>query len=389
MPNKILKKLLFDFSLISFYLSLFLANLGLVSRVVLNNSIRFTIFEFVLYCFVLLIFLSLRQNVIKNLLKFKFLLLFLLYLWFNFIFQTVKYDTSSVIIAFLYLIRITVFFLLFPLLLIFFQQKYLVKQQVYSAIKLAFYLQIIFAAVQLIWYPNLRNLQHQGWDPHFYRLFSVYLDTYLANNIFVLFAFFSLYLNWRLLFLIFSISSVATFARAGIVFYSASLLFNKIISAKLKVLLVIAVAATALIFFSLNKQIAGQLLRSDTITSRLTDSYQAFSLFKNNPIFGVGFNFIGNYKSESYYPEVADLKPVYNAKSYFHNVYLTVAAASGIIGLILFLLMLVELFRFYNKPDILTYLYLYSFVDNVMFNVFVLFYLAVFLNLLKLKTNLI
>ncbi|GIW62975.1 MAG: hypothetical protein KatS3mg090_0801 [Patescibacteria group bacterium] len=371
-----------------FYLLCFViltANFGLLTRLSFTKEIRFTIFEVLVYIFVLIALLKIKKDFVIQISKFKFLNFFLVYSWINFAFNSTRYNQSSIIIGVFYLIRITVFLLLFPILYTLIKNKYLPSNPLIKIIKLSAVLQVIIAIAQILWYPNLRNLQYLGWDPHYFRVFSVYLDTYLTNNIFVLFAFFSLYNNWTGLFLLHSLLSLATYARAGIMLFGIALLFNKRFLAKIKLFFLILAGAVTLILFFLNPYIGGKLLRSDTVISRIEDSKQALELIKKNILFGIGFNFIGNYKKEVYYYEIAQLKPVYNSKSYFHNLYLSIWATTGIIGFCLFLLALVQLLNLYRFPDILIYVLTYSLIDNALFNVFVLFYLSLFLNLLKFK----
>ncbi len=378
MQNKILDKFL-QFILI-------LSSLGAFQRVVVNKQIRFFLFEPLFYIFLISCAIYYRRKLL-DLLKKKFrpLAVFLLFLYLHFFLSFPFFDFKVNLVGFLYLLRLSFFLLSFPILFMFFQRKNIKVFKKTSQIFLI--LIIIFSLTQFFLYPNLRNLQYQGWDPHLWRMFGVFLDTYLQAAITGILGLVALYLNWQVIGYTLLLFLLASFSRAGILSLILSLfLFSKLDHRKKSLLLTIFTFATA-VFFYLNPFTGGDILRTATLQTRLEDTKQAILLSKKTFFLGVGYNRISAFKKEKYAKEIAEIKPLYNAKSFFHNVYLSILASVGIIGLVLFILMLARLVKIYPFAKIWSFVLIFSLFDNVFLHTFVLFYLSFFLNLVKKITE--
>ena len=378
MQNKILNKLL-QFILI-------LSSFGVLQRIAITKQIRFFLFEPLFYIFLIICTIYCRKKLLKLLKKeFRILIVFLLFLYLHFFLSFYFFEFRINLIAFLYLLRLSFFFVSFPILFIFFQKENIKVFRKTSRIFLL--LIIVFSITQFFLYPNLRNLQYQGWDPHLWRMFGVFLDTYLQAAISGMLGFAALYLNWKMIGYTLLSFVVFSFSRAGILSLLFSFLFFSNLNQRKKTLFlpIIIFAATAV--FYLNPFTAGDIFRTATIKTRIEDAKQAVLLSKKTLFLGVGYNRISAFKKEKYAKEIADIKPLYNAKSFFHNVYLTLLASGGIVGLILFILMLIQFIKLYPFAKIWSFVLIFSLFDNVLLHTFVLFYLSFFLNLVKKITE--
>lgn len=80
--------------------------------------------------------------------------------------------------AVLYLIRLLVYYSLFPLVLSLSKER---KKQLTVTMMVTGVCIVLIGFMQYFFYPNLRNLYYLGWDDHLYRLFSVFFDPNFAG----------------------------------------------------------------------------------------------------------------------------------------------------------------------------------------------------------------
>jgi O-antigen ligase len=162
-------------------------------------------------------------------------------------------------------------------------------------------------------------------------------------------------LTWYVMFILFCLGSVAlllTLSRAGWISCAAAGFFMLYIGYKRGVILrkyinmlflggTLAIMIAVLVFPTIYLRITESDERSSE--SRLAMMYQAMLIIERNPVLGVG---IGGYNraARANIPEFfANLSPWFQdelLKGIVHNKYLLVAAEMGIIGLVIFLLML-------------------------------------------------
>ncbi len=153
-----------------------------------------------------------------------------------------------------------------------------------------------------------------------------------------------------------SASTVLTFSKTSIFLLGATIAVN--LPKNGKIFLVpafILMAVMYLIFFSENS--------INSIAERVTLFEASFEVIAQNPMFGVGSNnFIKAMSTQNIMSTslVRLLQPV-------HNVFLLILAENGVIGLLLFLLLLFQVFKFVKTPKTLilfTALIIYLTVDH-------------------------
>ncbi|OGH35344.1 MAG: hypothetical protein A2958_03325 [Candidatus Levybacteria bacterium RIFCSPLOWO2_01_FULL_38_13] len=201
--------------------------------------------------------------------------------------------------------------------------------------------------IQFTFYQSLRNLFYLGWDEHLYRMFSVFLDPNFAGAFFVLYFLFLLDLIFENLknkkkLLIYSFLSVCTFL-AILLTYSRSAFIMLIVGAVMffilkrrPIYIVILVFLFVVLTFLLPKAYKTEgtnFLRIVSSEARFDSARLAFNIFKDNPVFGVGFN---SYKfaRQRYGSKISVTS---HADATTDNSYLFILATTGIIGLILYL----------------------------------------------------
>lgn len=202
--------------------------------------------------------------------------------------------------------------------------------------------------IQYFLYPDLRNLYYLGWDPHFKRIFSTYLDPNYFGMMMVLS--FVLLLTqkdfWgrKLLMMFFFTTLMFTYSRSSFMAFIAAIVYFSMAKRRFKLLLGILF----LVFFSIvllpRPAGAGVILeRTFSIETRMDNWLHAFKVFSNHPAMGSGFNTI-RYAKEVYNINQDNLSQNH-AGAGFDNSFLFVAATAGIFGLITYLSYIIYAFK--------------------------------------------
>ncbi|MCW1949026.1 MAG: O-antigen ligase family protein [Candidatus Shapirobacteria bacterium] len=308
--------IIFGFVCFSFFIGqIFRLNLFGINFPLIDISI----IAFSLYNFII----QLKQHNLKN--KNKFLAYFLVYAWFLLGITLLRYQFYS-LKPFFYLVRLTclISFFIFPPKII---QKF--KNLFYLSI----IANIIFGLIQYFFWPDFTYFDIINWDPHLYRLVSTYFDPTFTGLIYLLFII-KLFLDkktpyrWPLL-IISYLTLALTYSRStllSLIFVSGFIGWkNKKISIFLSSLLL--VLATILL---LPRQ-AGEgtkLERTSSITAKIENYQEGLSLFKQYPIFGIGYNNIPFFKKTT--------NEMSHSNSGFDSSLLTILISTGIIGGVLF-----------------------------------------------------
>lgn len=285
------------------------------------------------------------------------------------------------VVAWLYLARLAVY-LLFIVYLFYFcriveARKGWLRRSVIGYLVIA----IVSAPVQYFYYPDLRNLFYDGWDPHYYRLFGLYFEPVYAAAVYgLLLIYFATserlpkWLRWAGE-AVFLVLVTVTFSRAA---WVALLVTALVYAARQKHirLVLVGLAVVAGVFFLIPRP-SGEgvnILRTSTIISRTTDYQEGLRLWGTSPIFGIGYNHIPALKQT---PQQASDMPNH-AEGSFHSSFLILLVTGGVIGLLLFMNWLFQLAQVSEfMKYAVVFLVVASFFDNVLLHPFVLVLVAV------------
>jgi len=331
---------------------------------------------FIFFCFYKLA--SKKQDILSIFSKQKSITIFIATLCISFLLTLPNYLLTQNSIGFLYLFRIILIFTFYICVDWWASQKKENIALITRGIILFTILTITFSLVQYFWYPNLRNLFYLGWDPHWYRVFGTFFDTSITTALLLICFFWSLYRdktprNLSLLICL-GIVLLFTYSRGAYISFIVGMMYFFYIKKKLSYLLgVISLFSVLIIFLPRPAGESVRLERMFSIESRLRDNREGINLFLKNPVFGVGYNRIGFnriIKTQSNVPNHAQFS--------FSSTYITLLAASGVVGLFGFIYFFIDT---YNKNSqtvktILITLGVFSLFDNVFLNTFVL---AIFL----------
>lgn len=233
-----------------------------------------------------------------------------------------------------------------------FSKTYKLKE----ALLLSGYSLITFAWVQYLFVPNLTQLKWLGWDDHFYRLTGTILDPGFTGILIILTIFLALNVkiarSTRIIVLITSLLALLlTYSRASYLAFLISGSVYIITRKKFKLGLI----ALALFFISLPflPRPGGEgvnLMRVYSALTRIESSKQALHIFKDHPIFGIGFNLLRFTKRN--YGFLGDNWRINHAGAGVDNSYLFVLATTGVLGFLTFLFLLVKMLKPLLKPKL-------------------------------------
>lgn len=201
---------------------------------------------------------------------------------------------------------------------------------------------------QYFLYPDLRNLFYAGWDEHLYRVFGTFLDPNFAGAFFVL-AFIlilGLILKYKSRVLIIGlaltfIATLFTYSRSAYLMFVITISVFLILVGKKRLLVVILILFVAGVLL-LPKNLPSEgvnLLRIASIQSRHDSAQNALTIFKDDPVFGVGFNAYRYAQLRYGFIEKADV----HSGGGTDNSFLFVLATTGIVGLLVFIYLLYKI----------------------------------------------
>lgn len=348
---------------ILFYLTAFLFSLGQLGRVsFFKQHVNIYLYEIVLLLTLFFLFLKYQFKPIKIAWKkYRSIFLFIFVLLLSLLINLQSFSLFQNVIGFLYFFRLVLYFLYFLYLR---HHSFPIRRGLF----LIAVLTILSTLIQYFFYPDLRNLLYQGWDPHLYRTFGVFFDTSIAAAIFGIFF---LTANQQVIKLIYLILTALSFSRSTYLGLSLSLIYLFINQKQFKKLVLFFVFFVALVFFVPKPSGEGvNLKRLYSITSRAEDYRLGINLWKNKPLIGYGYNRIRYIKN---------IDSIHSGAA-FSSSFLTILVSSGILGLASFIYVLWSLKKS-NKiaPVLLTFLSIVSLFDNVLLHPFILFLL--FINL--------
>lgn len=206
--------------------------------------------------------------------------------------------------------------------------------------------------LQLMIVPDLSFLSISGWDPHYFRTVSTFLDpnflgAYLTLTLIVIFQKFSITEKWGIFFfsLVFA-GLLTTFSRGAYLGFGAGFLALSFLNKSLKLLILTTLLSILLLSsYIFYQKVVAQVRNIDRTQSaeyRLNSWQQGLSIFEKHPVLGVGFNAY-RYALKEYKMGNNQFLESHGASSNDSSL-LYILATTGILGFILYLFFLGSLF---------------------------------------------
>ncbi len=249
---------------------------------------------------------------------------------------------------------------------IYFTANYLLNEKILSSGKIKNYLvnsllvTSLLGILQYIFYPDLRNLYYLGWDPHYLRAFGTFFDPNFLGLILVIVLLVVINTkNWQknkgniLKALIIFITLALTYSRSSFLAFLTGIIYFTIMKKAWKFLIsVFIISIISLILLPQSPYFEGRnLTRISSTMARIGSWKESINLIQKSPLFGLGFNTL-RYSRDQIPEKIYDKSPIPNkSSSGIENSFLFIAVTSGIIGLIIFLILL---FQFFQQGDSLS-----------------------------------
>jgi len=276
---------------------------------------------------------------IKN----KYFLYFLAFAYISFFINLIIHPIFSLNSLF-YLIRLSCLLslVIFPISLKINNPRF---QQFFN---LSIFANIIFGLIQYLFWPNFTYFNALNWDPHLYRLVSTFFDptfTALIYLFFIGYIFTSkLQTKFKVPLLIISyIAFVLTYSRASFISFAILFAFFAYKYKNIKIFIISSFLIISTLFLLPRQAGEGtKLERTSSITAKIENYKEAFGVFKQSPIIGIGYNNIASVRIN---PD-----PQSHADAAFDGSLIDILVTTGIIGLVIFC---IGLFHFFNRSSIL------------------------------------
>ena len=267
-------------------------------------------------------------------------------------------------IALLYLLRLLAYFSVYLTVSSLLKQKVIKKELI---LKSLIFVGTVLSAVgwiQYFLYPDLRNLFYLGWDPHYKRIFSTFLDPNFFGLVLVL-TFILLYTSSFPIFLpiFIFLTLLFTYSRSSFVALFTSVITYSFIKKKYFLILGMTIIITIGAFLLPRPGCEGvKLERIFSIEKRINSMKEGVKIFLDHPTLGVGFNTLRFAKRE--YGYISSDWQNNHAAAGVENSFIFLAATTGILGFVIYLWFLIE---FFLKVSLLGKIVLVAIVTHSIF----------------------
>ncbi len=318
------------------FVSLMVGQLG---RITIFPSLAFYLHDvvFILYAAVFLIqYMRHTEKRKKSVLGIPFLLVAVVCIL-SILINSPRFSAQEIVVGALYAFRYIVYFVLYII----------VRKDKHTSdywFMWLFLLGICFSLlgyVQLNVYPDLRNLSYDGWDPHYYRLFSTLFDPNFMGALLVLSFVSGVSVMKRAKQKYWSIGGLAiifvafifTFSRSSYVSAIIGMIIYIILSRKWKyVFILVFLCASMLLVPSIGGE-STELFRQISAIARVVNWQEGIQVFLKSPIFGHGFNMIGALPHNA--PTLVEGTVAHSSSGYDNSV-IFILVTTGIIGFLTF-----------------------------------------------------
>jgi O-antigen ligase len=250
----------------------------------------------------------------------------------------------------------------------------------------------VLGLVQYVLYPNLRNLWYLGWDPHYFRLFSTFLDPNFAGLFILLTILLGIVLSWpkRWYWVLQCINLVAlylTYSRSSYLAFVVAIIVWIIFSKQWRWSIVLCAAIAAILFIPTPGGETLRLLRVDSTLSRIANWYEAVQLIQRSPVLGHGFNTLRFVQPGN--SVLVPNTPLSRAAAGVDNSVLFLLTTTGFIGIVVYLLLLYRMQGISRASHIaiLTAILVHSQFINSLFYPWIMLWIWIYAGAAELKNR--
>ena len=264
-----------------------------------------------------------------------------------------NFSRKEIVISSLFLVRFAFYFLITIVLYNIVRKKEVIKWiNLFLSIGFVF---IVVGIIQFVIFPDLSFLASYGWDPHQARIGSTLLDPNFSGGIFTTIIAFSISLFLYKKKSVYLALAVFSFFALVLTFSRSSYLATAFVILTIGVLkspkVIISSLAVGLIAFLLIPQtrsrIIGAVTFDETARARFISWQNALTVFKDHPLFGVGFNTYRFAQGRYGFFSPGDFGGHSGAGT--DSSLLLIAATTGIFGSTFYIFLLISILQLFVK----------------------------------------
>lgn len=286
--------------------------------------------------------------------------LFLLIAFISLLSSLINLSASEVFSSSQYLIRLIFYLSLFPISFILAKKHF---QKIYNSIIFSALLISITGFIQLILMPSLESLESAGYDPHINRLVGSWLDPNFIGGYFAIilcFVFTDMLYKKRISILnilttiCLSIGLFLTYSRSALLAFATGVIIIGLVKSRKLLIAIIIISIIGIATSDRAQQRLSEFSTSiysiifnsnenpdPTARLRIKNWEQTWELIKQKPLLGHGYNTLTYTKLRAGY-----IKEESNhSASGSDSSLLTILVTTGVIGLLTFLALLINLFQ--------------------------------------------
>ena len=198
---------------------------------------------------------------------------------------------------------------------------------------------VLVGFIQIILYPDLRNLIYLGYDPHFRRMFSTLFDPNFTGIIFILTFIIGMYLLYKKEMrhcytqIILLAGLVLTYSRSSFLAAVVATVYSIVVMRRWKLLIIVAELVALVFLVPSIGGISTSLTRSWSIYGRIENWKEAVQLWGKSPIIGVGYDML---RSISRATTISYDGYVSHSAGGTDNSYIYLAVTTGVVGIAAF-----------------------------------------------------
>lgn len=230
-----------------------------------------------------------------------------------------------------------------------------------SIIKLLLFGQGIFAALgilQFVLFPDFSKYVAHGWDPHYYRVLSTFFDPnfagiYLVLGLTLLLSLIILHSPTRTIpniavTVLIIVAIMLTFSRSSYLAFITAVGFLGLLRSRRLLLVMMFLALLVFLFIpKVQRRVVEGINLDQTARARLVDWSKTFTIIKDRPVLGVGFNTLRYVKEQ--YGFFRDARGVEQESGHSgagsDSSLLFVWATTGVLGLLAYLGLILGVWR--------------------------------------------
>lgn len=308
--------------------------------------------------------LRFRLGVLRNTLQIPALFYFVIWLCIGFIATSPQFTLTQNIVSALYPLRFILYALFGGSFVIWMGKSTAHREFSLNLLYTFSLVLVVISVLQYLFVKDLWSMYALGWDPHQFRVFATYLDVYVAAAILGVLTLFWVSQKKYVLAGALLCCLALTFSRSAYIALFMATITYAIVHKTYKLAGGILFAFLILVFIIPKQWGEGvNLLRTSTIQSRITDASLGMRIWKAAPLEGHGYNHIRYVKEQMGLLHLDDRS---HSAASFHSSYLIILAATGIIGLTLFVWTMYSIFYHTYAVMYGVFLGIMALFDNVL-----------------------